>query len=191
MRAAFICDQCKRKSAGNPRLSSPEFRDVTAILNAISSASRRGIDVLLEPVVAGSSRRANLTPLTFLCHNSQDKQSVRHLNEALKNGAIGTWFDEEQIQPGEIWQDKLEASISSIGSCLVIVGDSGLGPWQDMERRAFINEFANRACKIIPVLLGSPNRPPELPLFLRQFMWADLRNNDAREVARLIAALRN
>lgn len=191
MRAAFICDQCKKKSANNPNLSSQEFSDVIAILNAISSASRRGADVLLEPVGMASGPMTNSTPLTFLCHNNQDKSLIRHLNETLKNGGIRTWFDEEQIQPGEIWQDKLEASISSIGSCLIIVGDSGLGPWQDMERRAFINEFANRGCRIIPVLLGNPNRPPELPLFLRQFMWADLRNNDAREVAKLIAALRN
>jgi hypothetical protein len=191
MRAAFICDECKKKSAHNTNLSSQEFSDVMAILNAISTASRRGVDVLLEPIAVANTSTAKETLLTFLCHNSQDKPVVRHLNEALKSAGIKTWLDEEQIQPGEIWQDKLEAAISSIRSCLVIVGNSGLGPWQDVERRAFINEFANRACKIIPVLVGNPNRPPELPLFLRQFMWTDLRNNDAREIARLIAGLRN
>ena len=112
-------------------------------------------------------------------------------NETLKNGGIRTWLDEDQIQPGEIWQDTLEAIIPNIAACLVVVGDSGFGPWQDQERRAFIIEFANRGCKLIPVLTGNPTRMPELPLFLRQFMWSDLRHDDGRQVAKIINALRS
>jgi hypothetical protein len=74
---------------------------------------------------------------------------------------------------------------------LVVVGDSGLGPWQDIEQRAFINEFAKRGCKVIPVLIGNPARPPELPLFLKQFMWLDLRGDDGRQLAKLLSAVRS
>jgi hypothetical protein len=188
MRAAFVCERCRTKSDGNPHLTSPEFGEIASVLNAISSASRRGVDILLEPAAMSSTPTS--AGMAFLCHNSQDKDAVRLLNETLRSGGIRTWLDEEQIQPGELWQEKLEATISSIGFCLVIVGDSGFGPWQDMERRAFISEFANRGCKIIPVLIGKAERPPELPLFLKQFTWADLRAGDGRQLARLISALR-
>jgi hypothetical protein len=187
MRAAFVCDRCRLQSRGNRYLDGPEFKDVVAILNALSSASREGTDILLEPVIT-PAEAAKLK--VFLCHNNTDKPLVRQLNQTLKNAKISTWFDEQDLNPGDVWQDVLEKAIATIGSCLVIVGDSGLGPWQDIERRAFINEFANRGCKIMPVLVGHPAKPPELPLFLKQFMWADLRNNDNLQIGRLIGALR-
>jgi hypothetical protein len=194
MRAAFICERCKEYSAKNPNIASQEFADITSILNAVSSASRKGIDILSDlPINAGAAANPGREERfdVFLCHNSQDKPSIRVLNETLKNGGVKTLLDEEQIKPGELWQNKLEAQIASIAACLVVVGDSGLGPWQDMERRVFINEFANRGCKIIPVLIGKSSSAPQLPLFLKQFMWSDLRNDDGRQVAKIIAALRN
>lgn len=60
-----------------------------------------------------------------------------------------------------------------------------------MEQRAFISEFASRGCKIVPVLIGDPGATPELPLFLKQFMWLDLRKDDGRQLARLIGALKS
>ena len=66
--------------------------------------------------------------MSSLCHKSGDKPTVRNLNTILKNADIKTWFDEEQIRPGDVWQDKLEAEILRISACLIIVGDSGIGP---------------------------------------------------------------
>ncbi|WDI31276.1 toll/interleukin-1 receptor domain-containing protein [Hyphococcus flavus] len=190
MRTAFVCDRCKTASAENEYLESQEFKEITSILNSISSACRRDVDILSDPETKKIEQNTlKESPATFLCHNNQDKAQVRTLNEALKNVGIRTWLDEEQIGPGDIWQKVLEDTISGIGSCLIIVGNSGLGPWQDIERRAFISEFANRNCKIIPVIIGNPERPPELPLFLKQFQWADLRNPDGRQLAKLISAL--
>ena len=182
MRAAFLCDKCRSYSADNPHLASQEFADIVLVLNAISAASRRGADIMFEPAIG---------PEVFLSYNSEDKAAVLLLNKALRNGGIKTWLDEEQIKPGEVWQITLEAEISSIGACLVIVGDSGLGPWQHFEQLAFINEFARRGCKVIPVFIGNSTKPPQLPVFLRQFMWSDLKNDDGHQLAKLISALRS
>jgi hypothetical protein len=35
------------------------------------------------------------------------------------------------------------------------VGDSGIGPWQSHELQAFLGEFANRGCPVIPTLLDT------------------------------------
>jgi TIR domain len=194
MRAAFICDICRKNSKEDPRFKSREFEDLVSLLNVISTASRRSTDILTEISFRpnGSIAPSSRPSAVFLCHNAQDKPLVRILNEALQNGDVVTWFDEQRIKLGEVWQDKLEAAISSVAACLVVVGDSGLGPWQNLEQRAFINEFANRGCKVIPVLIGNPARPPELPLFLKQFMWLDLRRDDGgRQLATLLSALRS
>lgn len=186
MRAAYICQDCRSQSRGNPYLDSPDFKGVVAILDAISSASRRDSDILLQPVVAPAQPAPRAT---FLCHNSADIKQVRYLNDVLKNAMISTWFDAE-LPPGVRWQRELQNAMPSIGSCLVMVGDSGLGPWQDVEIELFLSEFVRRACKIIPVLIGNAARAPDLPFFLGQITWVDLRSNDHLQLARLIAALK-
>jgi hypothetical protein len=190
MRAAFICNQCEAKSYKNQNLNSAEFSDIESILNAVSTISRKGTDILLDLSLKSKTQPTARNRFDlFLCHNSKDKPAVRKLNEVLKSGGIRTWLDEEQIKPGDLWQTVLESQISQVAACLVIVGDSGLAPWQDVECRAFISEFVNRGCKVIPVLVGNASAPPELPLFLRQYMWSDLREDDGRQIVRIIAAV--
>jgi TIR domain len=127
----------------------------------------------------------------FLCYNKQDKVAVRRLNETLKKEGIRTWLDEEQIKPGDIWQRKIEEIISSVPAVLVIVGDSKIGPFQDMEQMSIITEFVRRGCKVVPVFIGSPSQTiPGLPLLLKPFMWSDLREHDGHQVAEIISTLR-
>ena len=122
----------------------------------------------------------------FLCHNNRDKGEVRKLNDLLKRERIRTWFDEDQLLPGRPWQPELEKQIASVKSAAVIVGLSGLGPWHDVESRAFLTEFLNRSCPIIPVLLETCLTPPELPLFLKQFTWVDFRERVPDPFQRLL-----
>ena len=188
MRAAYLCDKCK-STVDSTILLSQEYLDIISMLNSISIASRKGEDIFNEMSSGGIRTRQDADFDVFLCHNNADKLEVRITNNKLKNGGIKTWLDEERINPGEIWANKLEEIINDIKSCLIIVGNSGFGPWQDIERRAFISEFATRGCKVIPTLIGSPSQVPQLPLFLRQFAWSDLRNDDGHNLARLIGTL--
>ena len=109
----------------------------------------------------------------FLSHNSQDKPIVRKLAQALKLYDLQVWLDEEQLVPGQIWQEGLETIIKTTQAAAVLIGNSGLGPWENPEMRACLNEFVNRKLPVIPVLLPGTTAP-ELPLFLRSFTWVDL-----------------
>ena len=111
----------------------------------------------------------------FLCHNSEDKPIVRELRDSLRCREICTWFDEDQLIPGRPWQEALEDAIESIAAVAVCVGPSGFGPWQSREMRAYIAEFVRNGDAVIPVLLPGVDATPDLPIFLRQFMWVDLR----------------
>ena len=53
------------------------------------------------------------------------------------------------------------------------------------EMRAFLSEFAERGCPVIPVLLPEA-AVPELPIFLRGMTWVDLRDQDGDGMERLI-----
>ena len=43
---------------------------------------------------------------------------------------------------------------------------------------AFLREFVNRGCPVIPVLLSNSHTKPELPIFLRGMTWVDIRKQD-------------
>ena len=99
----------------------------------------------------------------FLCHNSADKPAVREIALELSKEGVKPWLDEEQIRPGTSWQTKLGEQIESINSAAVFVGDAGLGPWQNQESQALLNQFVKRGCPVIPVVLPSAKTAPDLP----------------------------
>jgi hypothetical protein len=88
-----------------------------------------------------------------------------------------------------MWQPELERQIGGVRAACVFVGPNGRGPWQDMEIRAFLSEFVNRGCPVVPVLLKNAGAAPDLPLFLRQMMWVDLRADPELHLKRLVTAL--
>lgn len=193
LRAAFVCEDCTtdfertRPDDARRRI----FEDIRRILDDVSAASRTHSDIvdywqrkLAKPVSADAVYDV------FLCHNSREKEEIRKLNELLKRERVQTWFGEDQLAPGRPWQPELERQIKNVKSAAVIVGSSGRGPWQEVEIRAFLSEFVNRSCPIIPVLLETCTTPPELPLFLSQFTWADFRQRVPDPWKRLLWGIR-
>ena len=112
----------------------------------------------------------------FLSHNSQDKPIVRKLAQALKLYDLRVWLDEEQLVPGHPWQEGLETIIQTTQAAAVLIGESGMGPWEDPEMRACLSEFVKRKLPVIPILLPGIPAAPKLPLFLQSFTWVDLRD---------------
>lgn len=180
MRCAFICERCLQSFKGkatNDQMAM--LHNIQAILNDLSEASRAGIDICefwaLQKKEASFNSDKSFD--VFMCHNSQDKDAVRQMNSRLLKSGVTTWLDEEQLPPGRLWQELLEEQIESIRTAAVFVGNSGLGPWQNIEIRAFLQEFVRRRCPIIPVILPDCSSVPALPLFLNQLTWVDFRKS--------------
>ncbi len=117
----------------------------------------------------------------FLSHNSVNKPRVRELAAALDERGLRVWLDERELVPGRPWQDALGEVIRTVKSAAVLVGEDGLGPWEAAEVRGLLSEFVDRRAPVIPVLLPGARSRPELPFFLRQFTWVDLRDGLRRE----------
>jgi hypothetical protein len=193
MRSAFLCVQC----SGTRKLSEAEaaaLAQIRVILDELSRASRSRRDVCdawqtSDRSLDDGHKSVALGPRrfdVFLCHNSKDKPAVRRLDQKLKKEGVKTWFDEEQLPPGRPWQPALESQIETIGAVAVLVGESGLGPWQDAEMRGFISEFVTRNCAVIPVILSGCAEVPTLPIFLKQFTWVDFRKRTPDPFDRLV-----
>ncbi len=122
----------------------------------------------------------------FLCHKGIDKPAVKKIGEQLKVEGLLPWLDEWELRPGLPWQRALEEQIEHIKAAAVFVGKDGLGPWQQMELEAFLREFVDRGCPVIPVLLDYAPDKPRLPVFLRGMEWVDFRKSDTEPLERLI-----
>src|SRR5262245_40003546 len=122
----------------------------------------------------------------FLCYNSEEKLLVRKIAQQLGEQQIVPWLDEEQLRPGYPWQQALEDEIKNIPSAAVFVGQSGFGPWQQLEQQALLRQFVRRQCPVIPVILPNCAQTPVLPTFLEGMTWVDFRKDDPDPLQRLI-----
>ena len=122
----------------------------------------------------------------FLCHNSQDKMEVEAIGTELRKRNLQPWLDKWELRPGKPWQQLLENQIETIQAAAVFVGSSGFGPWQDAEIRAFLRQFQERDCPVIPVILTTVSTVPRLPPFLAGMTWVDFRDADSRPMSMLI-----
>lgn len=112
----------------------------------------------------------------FLSHNGQDKPAVRALAEALRKRKLRVWLDEDNLRPGMPWQKGLEGGISTSASIAVLIGEDGLGPWENEELQGALRLAVKNQRPVIPVILpDAPQNLPELPMFLNNRTWVDLR----------------
>lgn len=150
----------------------------------IDEADRVTISTAVQLLLQGKIGTGSFD--VFLCHNNEDKPTVKQIGERLKTRGILPWLDEWELRPGFPWQPMLESQIERIKSAAVFVGKDGMGPWQEQEVAAFLREFVNRGCPVIPVLLEYAPAEPKLPLFLRGFTWVDFRKQDPDPWKRLL-----
>jgi hypothetical protein len=182
MRAAFVCQKCRRDFAGDPKI----VKDIQRVLDVVSTASRTGesiLDYSEEPL-------RNTVFDVFLCHNGKDKKEIRKINADMRLSGVVTWFDEEQIDPGQVWQDELAKQVEQVRKVCVFIGQNGRGPWQNAEIAAFLDVFADNGCTIIPVLLPNADDVADMPIFLRRFQAVDLREDYEKNLDRLLKVLR-
>ena len=142
------------------------------------------IQVVITPTLQGKIETGDFD--VFLCHNSEDEPAVKEIGERLKEQGILPWLDEWELRPGLPWQRLLEQQIAQIKSAAVFIGQSGIGPWQQLELEAFLREFVARGCPVIPVLLPDAPKKPRLPVFLRGMTWVDFRKREPDPMEQLI-----
>ena len=182
-RTSLICpvDETRVPMEGSYDALSQAQETVAREMDASADAARS--IAAASSVILGKQETTDFD--VFLCHNTADKPAIRLIARRLREHGILAWLDENELRPGRDWQEELEQQISNIRAAAVFVGPSGIGPWQNRELRAFLNEFAERGCPVIPVLLPEATAPA-LPVFLRGMTWVDLGAQDDTGIQRLI-----
>jgi|GEM_PF-722914 len=122
----------------------------------------------------------------FLSYNSQDYPAVRQIADLLIEKGLHPWLDVDQIRPGTSWHTELGQQIETIKAAAIFIGASGLGPWQDQEVQALLNQFVRRNCPVIPVILSSAIGDPELPWMFPNLHRVDFRRRPPDPLQQLL-----
>jgi hypothetical protein len=172
-RTSVLCPVCEtRISLQEPGPGAVE--EAARAMDASADAARSA--AAATSVVRGKEETGDFD--VFLCHNVADKPAARELGTRLRERGLLPWLDEEQLRPGRPWQQELERVIDNIGAAAVLIGPSGVGPWQNQELTAFLRAFVERGSPVIPVLLAGGVQTA-LPVTLRGMTWVDLAVDDA------------
>lgn len=114
----------------------------------------------------------------LLCHDGNDRPVVSRIGELLKQVGILPWYDEWDALPGRPWQEGLVTNLSQVKHVALLVGRSGMGPWEDSETLHLIREFASRQIMVHAILLPDAPHAPQLPPFLTGAAWIDFRQRE-------------
>jgi hypothetical protein len=126
----------------------------------------------------------------FISYNTLDHAAVEHIGYALKDRGLSVFLDHWKLVPGRPWPDALEERLAGCRTAVVVLGPSGMGPWQQRERSLALDRQArDPAFGVIPVIL--PDADPTLG-FLSLNTRVDLRGGvaDAESMDLLVAAIR-
>ena len=152
------------------------------LLNALDAEACNEMLERICQIVSGRGKKKAVERFdVLLAHNSKNKPEVRRLGELLRQRGLKVWLDEWELVPGRRWQEALEEVIETIDSVAVMIGEDGLGPWEQIEMRGCLTQSVERGLRVIPVLLPTAPKQPVLPIFLRDFHLVDLRGGLSEE----------
>jgi small GTP-binding protein len=122
----------------------------------------------------------------FLSHNSKDKPAVRALAERLRTDGLRVWFDEWEIQPGDLIGLKIEQGLSQSRVLVLAMSKNAFeSEWTTLERHTVMfRDPTNQSRRFIPLLLEEA----DIPDMLRQFAYVDWREGDEEQYERLRAS---
>jgi hypothetical protein len=115
----------------------------------------------------------------FVSYNSADRDAVDRVRRAFHAKGISTFYDRDDLTPGQPWFDELEGALRSVRGAVVFIGPGGFGTIQKREMqflmvRQAAEEGHGKPFPVIPVLLHGAD-PDAISGFLTLNTWLDLR----------------
>ncbi len=169
------CLQYRSRREGTPLPPCPEEVSLPAARKSDSKIDH-------QPPDPGRRLRA------FLCHSSGDKPAVRDLYRRLKVDGFAPWLDEEELLPGQDWQQEIPAAVRACDVVIICLSQKSVskeGFLQREIREALYveEEKPEGTIFVIPVKLEEV----EVPKRLSKWQWANLSQEGGYQ--RLVRAL--
>ncbi len=116
-----------------------------------------------------------------------DKPRVRKLAERLRDDGVRVWYDEWEVQSGDVIIQKIESGLESARSFVLAMSAHAFGSeWVGLERTTVIHrDPMNKERRFIPLLLEECDMPDTI----RRFRYVDWRTETDNEYERLIRTI--
>jgi small GTP-binding protein len=169
----LMCPICEKKTPLVDLLASPSAA-AESVAAQIGTDARVGRQRMTAGLVI-RAKEAEGTFDVFLSHNSKDKAAVERIAKQLKAVGLRPWLDKWNLAGGDTIEDALELAIKTISCAALFFGPADVGDWHIMEIRAYVAAWAKKKARMIPIILPGVERAPDLPLFVQQALWVDMR----------------
>lgn len=124
----------------------------------------------------------------FLCHSSGDKQAVRELYQRLRADGFDPWLDEENLLPGQDWQQKIPEAVSAADVVLVCLSQSSITKKGYVQKEIkYALDVADQQPPDTIYLIPLKLEECDIPERLSRWHWVNL--FEANGYARLLSAL--
>jgi hypothetical protein len=175
----LLCPICEKKMPLVNLLALPNAaaESVAAQIALDAKAGRQRMTAKLVIKAKEAEKKFDV----FLSYHTKDRQAVEKIAKRLLSVGIRPWFDKWSLAPGDTVTDALEQAIKTIPCAALCFGPADTGKWHIMEIRAYVEKWANGTARMIPLILPGVGEAPELPLFVRQTLWVDMRDWETDE----------
>jgi TIR domain len=117
-----------------------------------------------EQIIKMNSEVENWDKRIFLAHASEDKNKVRDLYKKLKSNGFNPWLDEEDLNPGEKWDDVIKEAIKKSRIFLACLSQKSIkkNGYVQRELKLALEHFEEKAPGVIyfiPTLLEEVEIP--------------------------------
>ena len=173
-RKDLLCPRCESRTPLVNLLSKPTKAShrVAETIDANAKTGRQRITA--GWVIKG--KKAEGVYDVFLSHNSDDKPAVEEIAKKLLSVGLRPWLDKWDLAPGDSIRKKLEWAIENIDCAALCFGPHDTGNWHIMEIDSYIAKWATGDARMVPVILPGVSTTPEIPLFVQQTLWVDMRD---------------
>jgi hypothetical protein len=120
----------------------------------------------------------------FVSYSRKDYVTVYAMVRELRRHGVSVWIDQDDIEVGVRWDDKLQSAIEEASHLLLMLSQSALKSQNVRDEFAFA---ITEGKAIIIALIDDV----KLPLRLQRFQYIDFRNNYDRAFERLLQHLPN
>lgn len=118
----------------------------------------------------------------FLSYKSDDEDWVQRLHHSLQERGVLVWRDQQQIRPGDLFEDALKQGIETSRTLALVMTPRSLqSEWVRWEMERAQQRANEGLIHIIPVVLHDAEIPEDIPGNLSKRRNIDFRHPDAYE----------
>lgn len=174
-----ILDGHIERESGPKELEDTYGQGAKQLMSLILSSYRNQIDYDGRPPTNDVEDTPVQSQPVFLCHASSNKRFARKLATDLTANGCTVWLDEWELSIGDSLNTRIQRAILEAGWFLVLLTPASVkSGWCTKELNSALElELQRNRVFVVPVLY----RDCDLPVFLKDKMYADLRGHRYRK----------